>query len=194
MTDLYKGCQHAGCNAPEGECDGACLRKQEEELQRVKCPGCGGAWTFDGGADWIKCTCGASYDPRTFERTKSASEPERTTVGDFVKTDECLRIKLASLGFGSPAVPPNEIWAILGNQVVGKVTGVAKALPPTDPFPEEPPRRRPQEAIDDPLMCEILGFLNDLTHPEQYGYAVTAEVRKRARELAAAIEVSEGMP
>lgn len=45
-----------------------------------------------------------------------------------------------------------------------------------------------------PIMREVLGFLNDLCHPEQYGYAVTAEVRKRARELAIKVEAEERMP
>lgn len=30
---------------------------------------------------------------------------------------------------------------------------------------------------------DVLGFLNDCLHPEQFGYAVTAEVRDRVREL-----------
>lgn len=82
MTGIYKGCPFAGCNAPEGECDGACMK-------------------------------------------------------------------------GVPG--------------------------------------EPVEREDNPLLCEILGFLGDLCHPEGYAYAVTAEVRKRARELAAAIETAEGM-
>lgn len=87
MTGMFKGCQVAGCNAPEGECGGECLVRAE-------------------------------------------------------------------------------------------VPGI---------FP-------PAERDDSPLLCEILGFLSDLTHPEQYGHAVTREVRKRARELATAIETAEGMP
>ena len=89
MTEVYRGCQVAGCNAPEGECGGGCMRRAE-------------------------------------------------------------------------------------------VPGLFTTAPPA-------------ERDDSPLLCEILGFLSDLTHPEQYGYAVPREVRKRARELAAAIETAEGM-
>lgn len=96
MTEVLKGCQHSGCNAPEGECSGACMPKP--------------------GVDYT-----------------------------------------VKLRFGLPPQPTSE-------------------------------------AIDNPLMCELLGFLNDLTHPEQYGYAVTKEVRKRARELATAIENEERIP
>jgi hypothetical protein len=35
---------------------------------------------------------------------------------------------------------------------------------------------------------EVLVFLNDLCHPDQYGHAVTREVRRRARELANKLE------
>lgn len=35
---------------------------------------------------------------------------------------------------------------------------------------------------------KVLVFLNDLCHPEAFGHAVTAEVRKRARELATELE------
>ena len=101
MTEAFKGCQFAGCNAPEGECSGACMRMTATEvLARQHAP---------------------------TSENRSAAEPT-------------------------------------------------------------------SEAIDSPLMCELLGFLNDLTHPEQYGYSVTKEVRKRARELAAAIEHEERIP
>jgi hypothetical protein len=33
------------------------------------------------------------------------------------------------------------------------------------------------------MMKEILDFLADLQHPEMYGWAVTDEVRKRAKQL-----------
>lgn len=45
-----------------------------------------------------------------------------------------------------------------------------------------------------PLTREVLNFLNDLCHPEQYGYAVTKEVRQRARELATKIETEDRVP
>ena len=35
---------------------------------------------------------------------------------------------------------------------------------------------------------QILCFLNDLCHPDKYGWAVTAEIRSRARELATSVE------
>lgn len=35
---------------------------------------------------------------------------------------------------------------------------------------------------------KVLIFLNDLCHPEAFGHAVTAEVRRRARELATELE------
>lgn len=35
-----------------------------------------------------------------------------------------------------------------------------------------------------PVRDRVREFLGDLHHPEQFGHAVTAEVRQRARELA----------
>lgn len=42
----------------------------------------------------------------------------------------------------------------------------------------------------DILLIEAVAFLNDLCHPEQYGHAVTKEVRQRARLLANKIEAA----
>lgn len=44
------------------------------------------------------------------------------------------------------------------------------------------------------LNRELLAFLSDLCHPEAFGYAVTAEVRKRARDLATRLEQYERVP
>ena len=137
MTEVLKGCPFAGCNAPESECSGACMRNKEEE--------------------------------------------------------EEVALALRAMQFGKfniiedPTVPEGEEWLEHRGKVVYRLTGL------TDMLAKPTPQRAAPEREDSPLMCELLGFLNDLTHPEQYGHAVTAEVRKRARELATAIETAEGM-
>lgn len=51
-----------------------------------------------------------------------------------------------------------------------------------------------QADVRESTVSEVLCFLNDLCHPEQYGHAVTKEVRQRARQLATALETQERMP
>lgn len=48
--------------------------------------------------------------------------------------------------------------------------------------------------VESPMTRKVLGFLNDLCHPDQFGYAVTKEVRQRARELAAEVEAQDCIP
>lgn len=53
----------------------------------------------------------------------------------------------------------------------------------------KPPAAPPGGPSDNrPVQARVLEFLNDLSHPEQYGHAVTREVRQRARELATAMK------
>lgn len=53
-----------------------------------------------------------------------------------------------------------------------------------------PPAEAPKDQFlaNTPVYDKVLGFLCDLCHPEQFGHAVTKEVRQRARQLAEELE------
>ena len=65
---------------------------------------------------------------------------------------------------------------------------------------KETPRAAPLAPIERALasqaeqrgaVSDVLRFLDDLCHPEQYGFAVSREVRIRARQLANALRAEQ---
>lgn len=141
-----------------------------KERQAMKYPACSTCKNepYQAGAGGPCATCAVtdvSINPSNFEA-------KRMTVGEFAKTADCFNLyRRADELRNNP--PIQKVLDAMATQVGASPSHVT---------------------VESPMTRKVLGFLNDLCHPDQFGYAVTKEVRQRARQLAAEVEAQDSIP